>query len=86
MQFHRKYYFFVSRCQISRTQSTNEEPMMIITQSINLSYNFATLRTARAISTWFYKNKFFLLRYNISPPTNVHAFRKTTKQVTKNLY
>lgn len=54
MQFHQKCYFFVSRCQISRTQSTSEEPMMIITQSINLSYNFATLRTARAISTWFY--------------------------------
>lgn len=61
MQFHRKYYFFVSRCQISRIQSTSEEPMMIITQSINLSYNFATLRTAQAISTWFYKNKFFFL-------------------------
>lgn len=59
MQFHRKYYFFVSRCQISRIQSTSEEPMMIITQSISLSYNFATLRTARTISTLFYKNKFF---------------------------
>ena len=42
MQFHQKCYFFVNRCQISRTQSTNEEPMMIITQSI--SFNPSTLK------------------------------------------
>lgn len=37
MQFHRILYFFVIRCQISRTQSTNEEPIMIIIQSISFS-------------------------------------------------
>ena len=32
-----KYYYFVNRCQISRTQSTNEEPKKMIIQSVSFS-------------------------------------------------
>ena len=47
VQFHLLHYFFVNKCQISRIQSTSDDPRIIIIQSSN--FNPQTLKKSCSI-------------------------------------